>query len=678
MKKMRLLALLLCMALACFGAQAYAEAADAVEIEIDIEETSEPAEVDTVLGTAYDGAVTVYASEVKEDFDANLKAYISYYAQYGYEVDEYDVEFQKSVAQENVQMLLSQKVVDHYAKNNGFEVTAEMEEGYKAEVQTALDSMREYLETYMAYYGYTGEELDKIVEEELSASGYSYQTLYDAAKLKGVLDYIYEMATADTTITEEEAKAAYDAKVAAQKETYANTDAFIDAFMNGEKPLYTPEGMRIVNCIFVEKHEHAEGEEHDHSGANPEDPATLFGKEKADAIVAKLAAGADFAEMANAYSEDGSAGSGTLVEYPVSTGSTSYGEEFMTGAMALANIGDVSGVVENEYGYFILRYAADMTAGAPEFETRKDAETEEALNTKKNEAYSAFIDKIVEEAGIVIGDLTPILNIYVGEDIEAEIAFLTMTAETDLTDMPHGDAIAKLAAGAAVEVLGRIAMDGENYAVVSVPGTQFKGFVNVAGTANMEPDDALKVDNTALVSAVEITAKLPTFVITMEDGSVIYGELYPDVTPETVGNFVTLANSGFYNGLTFHRVIPGFMIQGGDPAGNGTGGPGYAIRGEFANNGVQNDLSHTRGVISMARSSAMDSAGSQFFIMHADGNFLDGDYAGFGTVLGGIEAVDLIASVPTNSSDKPMNDQVMREVFVQTYGQTYAFTKLED
>ena len=216
MKKMRLLALLLCMALACFGAQAYAEAADAVEIEIDIEETSEPAEVDTVLGTAYDGAVTVYASEVKEDFDANLKAYISYYAQYGYEVDEYDVEFQKSVAQENVQMLLSQKVVDHYAKNNGFVVTAEMEEGYKAEVQTALDSMREYLETYMAYYGYTGEELDKIVEEELSASGYSYQTLYDAAKLKGVLDYIYEMATADTTITEEEAKAAYDAKVAAQ------------------------------------------------------------------------------------------------------------------------------------------------------------------------------------------------------------------------------------------------------------------------------------------------------------------------------------------------------------------------------------------------------------------------------------------------------------------------------
>ena len=170
----------------------------------------------------------------------------------------------------------------------------------------------------------------------------------------------------------------------------------------------------------------------------------------------------------------------------------------------------------------------------------------------------------------------------------------------------------------------------------------------------------------------------PKVTITMENGGTIKLELYPDVAPISVANFVSLAESGFYNGLIFHRVIPGFMIQGGDPVGNGTGGPGYAIRGEFANNGVENSLSHTRGVLSMARSSAMDSAGSQFFIMHADGDFLDGDYAAFGLVLGGIDAVDLIASVPTNSSDKPMTDQVMREVFVQTYGKTYEFTKLED
>ncbi|MDO5379054.1 MAG: peptidylprolyl isomerase [Clostridia bacterium] len=164
----------------------------------------------------------------------------------------------------------------------------------------------------------------------------------------------------------------------------------------------------------------------------------------------------------------------------------------------------------------------------------------------------------------------------------------------------------------------------------------------------------------------------------MNDGSLIYGELYPDVAPETVGNFVSLANAHFYDGLTFHRVIPGFMIQGGDPNGDGTGGPGYAIRGEFASNGVENDLSHTRGVLSMARSSEMDSAGSQFFIMHADSDYLDGEYAGFGMVLGGIETVDLIASVPTDSSDKPRNEQAMRTVYVETYGQSYTFTKMDD
>lgn len=145
-----------------------------------------------------------------------------------------------------------------------------------------------------------------------------------------------------------------------------------------------------------------------------------------------------------------------------------------------------------------------------------------------------------------------------------------------------------------------------------------------------------------------------------------------------MGNFVSLANSSFYDGLTFHRVISGFMIQGGDPNGDGTGGPGYAIRGEFSSNGVENDLSHVRGVLSMARSSANDSAGSQFFIMHADSDYLDGNYAAFGMVLGGLDTVDVIASVPTDSNDKPRTEQVMRTVYVETYGKTYTFTKLED
>ena len=166
--------------------------------------------------------------------------------------------------------------------------------------------------------------------------------------------------------------------------------------------------------------------------------------------------------------------------------------------------------------------------------------------------------------------------------------------------------------------------------------------------------------------------------IDVKDYGTIVAELYADTAPITVANFLSLVDSGFYDGLTFHRIISGFMIQGGDPNGDGTGGPGYAIRGEFSSNGVENDLSHVRGVLSMARSSANDSAGSQFFIMHADGTNLDGQYAAFGMVLGGIENVDVIASVPTDSNDKPRTEQVMRTVYVETYGKTYTFTKLED
>ena len=170
----------------------------------------------------------------------------------------------------------------------------------------------------------------------------------------------------------------------------------------------------------------------------------------------------------------------------------------------------------------------------------------------------------------------------------------------------------------------------------------------------------------------------PIVTFEMENGHTFKAELYPELAPESVGNFVELVKSGFYDGLIFHRVIPGFMIQGGDPTGTGMGGPGWHIKGEFKQNGFVNNIRHERGVLSMARSSAADSAGSQFFIMHADNNYLDGEYAGFGRVLGGIETVDLIASTPTGSNDKPMSEQVMRVVYVETYGQTYSFTKLED
>lgn len=153
-------------------------------------------------------------------------------------------------------------------------------------------------------------------------------------------------------------------------------------------------------------------------------------------------------------------------------------------------------------------------------------------------------------------------------------------------------------------------------------------------------------------------------IIEMENGKKIKLELYPDVAPITVENFEKLVNSGFYNGLTFHRVIPGFMIQGGCPEGTGMGGPGWHIKGEFLANGVKNDLKHTRGVISMARSGMPDSAGSQFFIMHDDAPHLDGQYAAFGKVIEGIEAVDEIAAVDTDYSDKPLTPQVIKSITI--------------
>ena len=157
----------------------------------------------------------------------------------------------------------------------------------------------------------------------------------------------------------------------------------------------------------------------------------------------------------------------------------------------------------------------------------------------------------------------------------------------------------------------------------------------------------------------------PIITIQMKDGGVMKAELYPDIAPESVKNFVDLASKGFYNGLIFHRVIPGFMIQGGDPQGTGMGGPGYTIKGEFSANGVRNDLKHTRGVLSMARAMDPDSAGSQFFIMHENSPHLDGQYAAFGKVIEGIEVVDKIASVKTDYNDRPYEDQVIEFMTVQ-------------
>ena len=166
-------------------------------------------------------------------------------------------------------------------------------------------------------------------------------------------------------------------------------------------------------------------------------------------------------------------------------------------------------------------------------------------------------------------------------------------------------------------------------------------------------------------------AQNPIVTFEMENGGKMVAELYPEVAPNTVNNFISLVQSGFYNGLIFHRVIPGFMIQGGCPNGNGMGGPGYSIRGEFSHNGVQNSLKHDRGVLSMARAMNPNSAGSQFFIMHQTSPHLDGSYAAFGKVTEGMDVVNKIAETDTDYNDRPLTPQVMKTVTVETFGVNY-------
>ena len=163
----------------------------------------------------------------------------------------------------------------------------------------------------------------------------------------------------------------------------------------------------------------------------------------------------------------------------------------------------------------------------------------------------------------------------------------------------------------------------------------------------------------------------PIITITMQNGSVMKGELYPEIAPNTVNNFISLVKKGYYNGLIFHRVIPVFMIQGGCPDGTGMGGPGYSIKGEFTQNGFKNDLKHTKGVLSMARTMAPNSAGSQFFIMHQTSPHLDGAYAAFGKITEGLDVIDAIAGVRTDFRDRPLEDQVIKSMEIDTLGVDY-------
>lgn len=181
----------------------------------------------------------------------------------------------------------------------------------------------------------------------------------------------------------------------------------------------------------------------------------------------------------------------------------------------------------------------------------------------------------------------------------------------------------------------------------------------------------MNTDETTNQGSVNPEGKNPVVTITMENGDMIKVELYPSVAPNTVNNFISLVSKGYYDGVIFHRIIPGFMIQGGDPQGTGMGGPGYSIKGEFRSNGFPNDLVHEKGVISMARTREPNSAGSQFFIMAEASPHLDGEYAAFGKVIEGIENADKIVNTARNYMDKPLEDQKMQKVTVETFGVNY-------
>lgn len=209
--------------------------------------------------------------------------------------------------------------------------------------------------------------------------------------------------------------------------------------------------------------------------------------------------------------------------------------------------------------------------------------------------------------------------------------------------------------------------------LISLAGCSPKTPSNVSNNTNTNqptiPNANIQSPN---AGGTQASTNNPIVTITMASGDQIKVELYPEVAPNTVKNFISLVQKGFYNGTTFHRVIPKFMIQGGDPNGNGSGGPGYSIKGEFTNNGFKNNLKHERGVISMARTNAPDSAGSQFFIMVAAVPSLDGDYAAFGKVISGMDAVDKIVNTPRDGNDKPLKNQVMNSVTVDTLGKNFS------
>ena len=666
------------------------------------------AQTDPVLASACDGEMTVTLSEVKTEYDEMLAYYAYMYSMYGMQVDEYDTEFQSEIAQMVVGNAIDVKVVKRWAEANGYEMTEERREKIEKAASEQLAEARDYYKEYLSGTGLEGEQLEQMIEEQLATGGYTLETFVESQTVQDIIAYITEKSAEGVAVTDEDVRAQFNATIEEKKKSYAESaDAFITDYLTGG-PLYvTPEGVRIVKVIYFEADpEEAPAEAAETATAaeaTEEAPAdeTKADTEEAASATTETAAATEpteksadraanalrqitektmtFDEAMKAFNEDSSSEEELNRGYPVASGSEYYSEEFVKAAMALEKPGDVSGVVETDYGCFIFLYDRDLEPGEAKFEDFAETEKENLLATRKDEAYNALLEQIITDGKVEMKDLTVLYHVYTGAVMSELKAFALLSGDVNVLDKPEGEAVASVEKDAAVEILGRITVNEKDYAFVNVLGTDFTGYVPADQLTETDEETARGTDNsTKKAEAQKVESALPIFTIVMKDGSIIYGELYPAIAPETVANFVDLAGHNFYDGLTFHRVIPGFMIQGGDPNGDGTGGPAYTIKGEFSQNGVENTLEHTRGVISMARSAEFDSAGSQFFIMHADTPALNGQYAAFGMTLGGFDTLDVIASVPTDANDKPRDDQVIRTVFVETHGETYEFTKIED
>lgn len=666
------------------------------------------AQTDPVLASACDGEMTVTLSEVKTEYDEMLAYYAYMYSMYGMQVDEYDTEFQSEIAQMVVGNAIDVKVVKRWAEANGYEMTEERREKIEKAASEQLAEARDYYKEYLSGTGLEGEQLEQMIEEQLATGGYTLETFVESQTVQDIIAYITEKSAEGVAVTDEDVRAQFNATIEEKKKSYAESaDAFITDYLTGG-PLYvTPEGVRIVKVIYFEADpEEAPAEAAETATAaeaTEEAPAdeTRADTEEAASATTETAAATEpteksadraanalrqitektmtFDEAMKAFNEDSSSEEELNRGYPVAAGSEYYSEEFVKAAMALEKPGDVSGVVETDYGCFIFLYDRDLEPGEAKFEDFAETEKENLLATRKDEAYNALLEQIITDGKVEMKDLTVLYHVYTGAVMSELKAFALLSGDVNVLDKPEGEAVASVEKDAAVEILGRITVNEKDYAFVNVLGTEFTGYVPADQLTETDEETARGTDNsTKKAEAQKVDSALPIFTVVMKDGSIIYGELYPAIAPETVANFVDLAGHNFYDGLTFHRVIPGFMIQGGDPNGDGTGGPAYTIKGEFSQNGVENTLEHTRGVISMARSTEFDSAGSQFFIMHADTPALNGQYAAFGMTLGGFDTLDVIASVPTDANDKPRDDQVIRTVFVETHGETYEFTKIED